>query len=219
MAHPRHAGCGKAPENRTVCIELGQRLAIFAGGRFRRCCNGAAQRICHELASIADAKNGDAERKKRRVHVRGNRFINALRAAGENDADGGDFFDLGRGDGAGLDLAVHVLLAHTAGDQLAVLRAKVQNQNSFHYASSRNTMLPGSALSMMARECRFTPAARSLSPPPWKPFSTAQPIPTSSAPQPARSRTDRAALRRAPENRRSRARGRRDGSTPWRRAA
>ena len=43
-------------------------------------------------------------------------------------------------------------------------------------------MLPGSADSMMARDFRFTPAARRRSPPPWKPFSTAQPMPTNVAP-------------------------------------
>ena len=44
-------------------------------------------------------------------------------------------------------------------------------------SSSRNTMLPGSADSIMARDFRLTPAARRRSPPPWKPFSTAQPMP------------------------------------------
>ena len=34
----------------------------------------------------------------------------------------------------------------------------------------------------MARDLRFTPASRRRSPPPWKPFSTAQPMPTRVAP-------------------------------------
>ena len=128
-------------EDGALGVKLGQRLAIFAGSRFRRCCNGATQRICHELASITDAKNGDPERKQRRIHVQGNRFIDALRASGQDDADGGKLPDLVRGDGAGLDLAVDVLLTHAACDELAVLGAEIQNEDSFHYASSsRKTM-------------------------------------------------------------------------------
>ena len=55
-----------------------------------------------------------------------------------------------------------------------------------HLADHKNPLntMPstGSALSMMARDSTWYPASRSFCPPGWKPFSTATPMPTSSAP-------------------------------------
>ena len=65
------------------------------------------------------------------IHMGGGLFVDAVGAAGENDADGGEFLDFFQGYIVGVDLAVHIAFAHPAGDQLVILAAEVQDQNFF----------------------------------------------------------------------------------------
>ncbi len=71
------------------------------------------------------------KRKSSGSHFGAPGFVHARRAAGEDQALGREFADaLGR-DVVPDDLAVDVVLAHAAGDQLGVLRAEVENQHLF----------------------------------------------------------------------------------------
>ena len=54
--------------------------------------------------------------------------VDALRAAGEDEADGIILHQLVKRRGAGLDLAVYVRFPHAARDELVILPAKIQNQ-------------------------------------------------------------------------------------------
>ena len=54
-------------------------------------------------------------------------FVDAGRAAREDDADGLHFLDALGGQIVADNLAEDVLLAHAAGDQLTVLRAKIED--------------------------------------------------------------------------------------------
>ena len=56
--------------------------------------------------------------------------IDGVGAAGEDDADGIHGLQLRQGCGVGLDLAVHAALTDAAGDELVVLAAKVQDNDS-----------------------------------------------------------------------------------------
>ena len=102
-------------------------LAVFT--RFRMG-DPAAQFVRDELATVADAEHGDTQFKNFRIHVGRARLVHAVRSAREDDADGrvfADFIDACR---EWHKVAVHALLAHAARDQLVVLSAEIQNQNS-----------------------------------------------------------------------------------------
>ena len=55
-------------------------------------------------------------------------LIDAVRAAGENDADRGKGFYLFQGRAEGLDFAIDVALTDAAGDKLVILSAEVENK-------------------------------------------------------------------------------------------
>ena len=112
----------------------------------------AAEVVRDELAAVADAEHGHARVKERGIDVRRVLKIHAVRAAGEDEADGLHCEKVRKRRRVGLDLAVNAALAHPAGHQQIILPAKIQNQNLLHWASSLNSKQPGSALSMIARE-------------------------------------------------------------------
>ena len=90
-----------------------------------------AELLRHKLAAVADAEDGNAQREYRRIDTGRVRGIDTVRPAGKDDAcrvEGADFLHSG---GIGLQLAVDVLLPHTAGNELIILAAKVQNQDFF----------------------------------------------------------------------------------------
>ena len=74
-------------------------------------------------------KHGNAEAKDLGIALGSAGFVNARRAAGEDDAARGQLADpLGR-DVVAHDLAIDVLLADSSGDELGVLRTKVEDQD------------------------------------------------------------------------------------------
>ena len=181
VAHPGDALLGQALEQAAGGeVRLG--AAVFAGRAVLRGRDLTAERLGHELAAVADAEDRYAQREDGGIDLRGGGIIDAVRAAGEDKALGLHGLELLQRGRVGLDLAVYIALTDTAGDELVILPAKVQNENRFHAHSSRKTKPFSSALSMMASECSGIPASRRRSPPCWKPFSTATPMPTSSAP-------------------------------------
>ena len=181
VAHPGDALLGQALEQ-AAGGEVRLRAAVFAGRAVLRGRDLAAECLGHELAAVADAEDRHAQREDGGIDLRGGGIIDAVRAAGEDKALGLHGLELLQRGRVGLDLAVYIALTDTAGDELVILPAEVQNENRFHAHSSRKTKPFSSALSMMASECSGIPASRRRSPPCWKPFSTATPMPTSSAP-------------------------------------
>ena len=94
--------------------------------------NFTAQSMSHQLMTVADTQNRNAQFEYSRINVWGSFQIHRVRAAGKDDTDRIFFFD---GFYCCLsprnDLAVDTHVAYTTGDQLVVLAAEVQNQYDF----------------------------------------------------------------------------------------
>ena len=75
-----------------------------------------AEDLAAELHAVADAEDGDAEIEDRRIAFGGVRFVNAARAAGEDDAFGVEPLDFFGRDIRANELAIDALLAHSPGD-------------------------------------------------------------------------------------------------------
>jgi len=108
--------------------------------------HAAAEGLADELHSVADAEHGNAEIEDGGVALRGAVGVNARGAAGEDDALGCQFADACGRDVVPHDLAVDVLLADAAGDELGVLGAEVENEHALggegvllHRVSRRRT--------------------------------------------------------------------------------
>ena len=92
--------------------------------------HAAAERLAHELHAVADAEHGDAEIENRRIALRRAVGINARRAAGKDEPFRRELANARGRDIVPHDLAVHVLLAHAARDELGVLRAEVEHEHA-----------------------------------------------------------------------------------------
>ena len=89
----------------------------------------AAERVRHELQSVADAEHGQAELEARERRRAERLFVDGRRAARENDAGrpvAPDFIERG---GAGQDDGKYFLFADAARDELRVLRAEVEDDD------------------------------------------------------------------------------------------
>ena len=130
VAHPRDALGWKSLEQAAAGIEKGRGLAVFTGGVRLRGGHLAAEVMRHELAAVADSEHGDAELEYLRIDLWGAGSVNALRAAGEDDADGVVYLYFFYSHAVGLYLAVDIAFADSARDQLVILAAEVQNKYS-----------------------------------------------------------------------------------------
>src|SRR5215212_808042 len=83
----------------------------------------------HELHPIADAQDGHVELEELGLDPRGVVLVDAVGAAGEDDAFGVSMFDVFDRRVVGDELRVNPRLADPAGDQLGVLAAEVQDEN------------------------------------------------------------------------------------------
>ncbi len=93
----------------------------------------AAEQVANQMHTIANAQHGDAEVEQAWIAVRCVRSINAGGTAGENQTARLQLGDaLGR-DVVADDLTEDVQLADAPSDELAVLRAEVENQNAFAF--------------------------------------------------------------------------------------
>ncbi len=106
----------------------------------------AAQELGHELQAIADAEHRNAQLEDLGVDHRRARLLDAVGAPGQDDPLRPEGADLVEGQVAGMDLTVDVQLADPPCDELGVLGAEVQNQDSFcmdvrHRASVRRRSL------------------------------------------------------------------------------
>ena len=103
-----------------------QRMAELA---MRGAAERAAEHVGHQLHAVADAERRHAEVEHGAIAVRRALFVDAARAAGQDDADrllGLDRVERGV---ERQDLAVDRQLAQTARDQLGKLRAEIQDED------------------------------------------------------------------------------------------
>ena len=82
-----------------------------------------------QLAAVADAENGNPQLEDLRIGLGRLGIIDAVGAAGENNANGIQGFDVRDRGGIGLDLAVYAAFPHAPCDQLVILSAEVKDQN------------------------------------------------------------------------------------------
>ena len=97
----------------------------------RAAIDGSAHQLGHELQPVADAEDRHAQLEDLRIDHRRAGLLDAVGAAGEDDALGPEGADLLERHRAGMELAIDVQLADPAGDQLRVLRPEVEDQDLF----------------------------------------------------------------------------------------
>ena len=95
-----------------------------------RLLDDAAQLVRHQLLPITDAEHGHAQLVDARIDARRAFGIHARGPAREHDAARRERADLRERPVRRLDLAVDALLADAARDQLAVLGAEIEDQDS-----------------------------------------------------------------------------------------
>ena len=130
VAHPGDTLGGQALKEFAGGVEIRLGLAVLPGGVVLGLGDPAAQVVGHQLAAVADAQDGHAPGEDGRVHLGGLGIIHAVGAASEDDADGVHGADLLQRSGVGLHLAVDAALPDPAGDELIVLSAEVQHDDS-----------------------------------------------------------------------------------------
>ena len=90
----------------------------------------ATQLLGHGLHAVADTEDRHAEVEHSLRRARAVGFMHRLRTAGEDDAARRECTNRCVIHVEGMQLAVHTDLAHTAGDQLAVLGTEVEDQDA-----------------------------------------------------------------------------------------
>ena len=128
VAHPADVLLRQAVEQRAAGVQADQGLSILP---LRGAGDLAAQHVHHQLAAVADAQDGHAPGVNLRVDGGGVRQVDAVGTAGEDDPLGIFGADGLQRRAVRVDLAVDVAFADTAGDQLVILAAEVDDNDSF----------------------------------------------------------------------------------------
>ena len=131
MAHPNNTLFGNVLPKKAVLAQLKLNLAVFGN---RSGCNLAVAHPCDELTAVADAENRNADVKNifcimRRFHIK-----NRVRSAGEDDSLVAVCLDRLKVGGVGENLGVNIEITDSAGDELIVLSAEIEDKYFFvHY--------------------------------------------------------------------------------------
>ena len=130
VAHPADAFAGNVVKE-DVVINGQLDLAVLAA--VLGACDRAARHVGDQLTAVADTQQRDAQIEDRGVVVGRRRIVDAVGAAGEDDAGVARRLDLGDGDLViGLDLGVDMVLAYAARNQLVVLAAEIEYEDFLH---------------------------------------------------------------------------------------
>ena len=129
VTHPRNALLRQAAEQTAIGVKPCLRLAVLTRGVFAGGGHFPAEILRHELAAVANTEDGDAEPEDLRIDLRRTLGVNALRAAGEDDADGVKGADLIHGHGVRLDFAIDIALAHAARNELVILSSEIEDDD------------------------------------------------------------------------------------------
>ena len=138
VTHPSSSLFRKPFKQKTILLKTGFCLTVFAR---RRCSYGSAQLICHQLCTVANSKDRNAERKNFRIDMRRAFSVDAVWSAGKNNADWMHlFYPRNCYFIIGVDFTVYVAFAYTPCNQLIILSAEIDNQNRFvvHKGASCN---------------------------------------------------------------------------------
>ena len=128
VAHPADGGGLHIGEHLAVRVHEHLSLAVLA---LRCAADMAAQQMHHQLAAVADAQHRHTPVEDLRVDRGGIFQINAVGATGKDDTLGILCLDNRQIGFIGIDFTVDIVLADAARDQLIVLAAKVQHDDSF----------------------------------------------------------------------------------------
>ena len=92
----------------------------------------ASEEMGHELESVADAQDREAELEDPGRRQRGALLVDAPRAAGKDEGARGFFFYSSDGDIERHDLGIDPQLADLPGDELRVLRTEIEDEDLGH---------------------------------------------------------------------------------------
>ena len=109
---------------------MSKKVGVLPYSRAVSDCGGdlAAEVVRHELAAVAYAEHGNAKLEYLCIYLRRAGSVNALRTAGEDNADGVVCFYFVYRHAVGLYLAVDIAFTDSACDKLVILAAEVQNK-------------------------------------------------------------------------------------------
>ena len=128
VAHPANIPAFYAFEQRTICLQFHGSLAKFAD---TSAFNMSTQSMCHELMSIANAKNRHTQLENTGINFWSFFSIYAVWSTCKNYTFRIFRFDLFKRIGIRNNLAVNSAFSNSSGNQLIVLAAEVNNQYKF----------------------------------------------------------------------------------------
>ena len=131
VAHPGDALGRQTLEQLAGSLIKRLGLAVLSGAVRLGSGDFAAQSVRHELTAVADAQDGHAQLEDGGVVVGCFCVVDAVGAAGEDEADGVHGFQFFQGGRIGLDFTIYIALTDTAGDQLVILSAEIQYNDQF----------------------------------------------------------------------------------------
>ncbi len=144
MAHPDRQFRGQVVKEASPLLDVDVCRAVltFAGRR-----DLSAELIGKELHAIADAQHRNAGIERRRIAARGAVLVNAGRSSGEDERLRRAQTDRLPGRGPRDQLAVDAGLADAPGDQLAVLRPKIEDEHEIlgPHPALRRQLVPSPA--------------------------------------------------------------------------
>ena len=133
VAHPALCLFSHTGEDAFLFVNVEFGKSVFTFGRTD---DVAAQGINHVLQAVADAQYRNAEPKNAFVHTRGTFGINTCRTARQDDTLRCELPDRFNADVWRLNLTVNMVLPYPAGNQLIVLRTKINDQNHWAFTFS-----------------------------------------------------------------------------------
>jgi hypothetical protein len=114
---------GPACEKIAAAANRQDRGAILSLGSFA---DAAAQPVSHELLPVANAEHRGTASENSGIHLGALGIVDAGRPAGNDDA--ATTGEVGGRSIAGADLGINTEITYLAGDQMAVLAARVENR-------------------------------------------------------------------------------------------
>ena len=130
------AANAKAGKQTAAIINRNLGSAVFTD-RSRR--NLAAQLVSKKLRAVADAKHRNAELKNLRIALRGILAVHTVRTARQNNPGRSQCLQLIHRNRVRMNLAIYITFTDTAGNQLVILAAEVQNYDIFSHKSTSAT--------------------------------------------------------------------------------
>jgi hypothetical protein len=128
MAHPNGKLWGHAFQKLALSYLPHRRQAVLAA--IRRL-DATATEIAQELKTITDSQDRNSQFENLGSAMRGSFLIDGARATRQNYSLGFDLADSFRRNTEWMDFAIHPQLANSPGNQLCILRSKIENEDGF----------------------------------------------------------------------------------------